>query len=504
APAVTADGPRGDAPALGDGARSARDATRDAIRGAIPDALRDATRETVRTAREAVRDLGQERVVTPPDLAAPFAARWSWAETTAAGAGEREYWIGYRAPTVALAGRTIVSDSEPWSSGELGRSPLAEVLPLQGRSDGVVMLFRVRDRDRGSPGIERVSVRSPSVGMRFDGGTVYWLGDVAAASSFRWLRDLYDTLPDTELRSTLLEGIGVHRGTEPERFLHAVAADGGTDDELREDAIEALEYHPSDASVDLLARAARRDRSTAVRQEAAETLGDIAHPRAGAALRALVLEGEDEEMRREAVEALGQQREPDLARLLFEVARNDPSREVRHEAVEALAELGAPEAASLLERLALESQDKGVRGEAVDALTELPPNTALGILSRLAFESRHEDVRREAAETLVDLPHESALPALVRLAWDSPDSDVRKEAVESLAQLGGAAALAELDRIVANHAEESVVRQAVESIGEFPSTQAVPRLERILLSHPMVSARREALDALEQHIEEGR
>ena len=68
-----------------------------------------------------------------------------------------------------------------------------------------------------------------------------------------------------------------------------------------------------------------RDRSSHVRQEAAEALGDLAMPEAATALIALARSLTDIDARREAVEALGARPELEAPDALASIARNDAS-----------------------------------------------------------------------------------------------------------------------------------------------------------------------------------
>lgn len=443
------------------------------------------------------------RVVRTPEPGAPLTARWSWAESAAAAAGERAYWIAYAAPGRVPGDQSMNHDSDPLRVSELRSVPVVErlgvadavreVAPADGSA--ALLLFRVIEPRAGGPQIERVALRSPDAGMRLD-GAVYWLGAVPAAESASWLWDLYGRLTPPALREAVLEAMGLHADSRVAYRLRQVIDDPRAGP-LREEAVEALEWHPSDRTVALLRMLALKDAMPEVRVEAAETLGQLRHPGAAAALRELAYHPDaDPGMRQEAVESLGDRGDPEVVEVLFRVAREDPEMRVAREAAETLGSLPADLVLPRLRSLAWEAPLAEVQREAVETLGELQSAAALAALEEIAARHPNPQVGIEAVEAIGDFKPAVAVPRLRAAIWEGASTQVRREAVETLAGFETEQSLTMLDDVAARHPDAEVAREALESIAGFAPWLARPRLERIVRTHPRAEMRAEATEQL--------
>lgn len=378
---------------------------------------------------------GEVRVVRAPDPSLPLAARWSWAEAAAARAGDRVYWIAYPVPSLVPAGEAVISDSGAWSLDELDRAPLGRTLGIPAAGEGgrspVVLLFRMRDPRSGPVRMERVGLRSPSVGMRLD-APVYLLGPATPAESFALLRDRYRSLPETERRGTLLEAISVHPAPGVAGYLTRLVEDG-RDADVRRAAVEGLKWHATDEGLALLARVARADGSAEVRRQAVESIGGMDHPRAGAVLREILDSGSAPEVRRQAVEALGERAGPGLVELLFEIAMRDPDDRLRREATESLENAPPAEAVPLLRRIAWENDRRVIQRQAAESLGNPGTAEALAALDELVARHPHPEVVRQAVESIAGFPARLAAPRLERIARGHPMAEARDEALDRIA-----------------------------------------------------------------------
>ncbi|HEX2091711.1 MAG TPA: HEAT repeat domain-containing protein [Longimicrobiaceae bacterium] len=332
-------------------------------------------------------------VLRHPHPSAPLRERWSWAEREAARRGRGGYWIGFRIRRPMQPGEVVIDDTRGFDLTEMGasRTPLARVLegrevsepPAPGgrRLKEIGVLFHFTAPGRGAAGVDRIAVRSLSVGMELGGSPVFWLGGADDAESVPLLREMVPRLRGEELQGAGVEAVAIHaRSDLVVPFLGSILR-GRMADAVRGEAAEGLTHHPGADALAMLVETARRDRSREVQGEAAEAIGELDHPGATAALRGLVLSDLPVEVRREAAEALGERPPAEAAPVLEEVVRSAALTEVHEEAVEALRDLHqrsverrdgrAAALVAALERVARTHPDARVRAEAAEALGEL-------------------------------------------------------------------------------------------------------------------------------------
>lgn len=372
------------------------------------------------------------RVIRAPDATRPLETRWRWATATAARERTGRFWIAYATPGVIPAGTTSLADSGPWDMRELRDTPLASLLSYAAPQSGpapVIFLARVRSGNGGVT-VDRVSVRSPDVGGRFD-GPIYFLGDAGTDESIDWLARLANEARDPGVRGTLYEAVGLHPGPRVMPILTRVARGDGSMD-VRRSAVESLEWQRSDAALQFLVLVARTDGSVDVRRQAAESLGKLPHPGAEAALRDLMRNGRGEEVRTQALESLGSRDGSANAAFLFEVAMNDPDPALARQAAESLEEAPPAVALRYLREVAWKARDPQVARQATESLGNLASPAALEALDDIVARHALEDAVVQAVEAISKFGDADALPRLRRIARTHPMSRAREEAVDYL------------------------------------------------------------------------
>jgi beta-lactamase regulating signal transducer with metallopeptidase domain/HEAT repeat protein len=373
------------------------------------------------------------RVVRAPDAAAPLSTRWRSAHASAARAGEGRYWVAYATPGVLPAGTASISDSGPWDMRELRATPLSTLLgvePTDAAGTPVLVLLRVLVTD-GRPVVERVSVRSPGVGARFD-GPVYFLGRASTDESLDWLTGAAAASRIADVRATMYEGVGLHPGPRVLPILRRAAERDGSAG-VRRSAVEAAERQRGDDALAFLSGMAGDDGSADVRKQATESLGKLDHPRAPAVLRRLMAEGRGEEVRAQALESLT----------------------ARGEFADGVA----------LREVALRNRDSRLRRDATEQLEQLAPALALRVLREVVWATDDPQVARQAAESLGNLRSAAALEVLDDVVARHPMEDAVVQAVEAISGFPDGDALPRLRRIARTHPMEAAQREALDFLG---------------------------------------
>lgn len=366
----------------------------------------------------AVADAAQETIIRHPRPAEPLADRWTWAVEEIGRRRLDRAWIAYSTPSLLQPGVTWMTDSGDFGIGELGRAGVNHVL---GAPDGDVVVLLAVARDGV---VERVAGRA-AAGMELGRQPVVWLGTAEGAQSFAQLRRLADGIRDPDLRESVVEALGVHRGDAMVPYLAAVLGRDGSNG-VRREAAQALGYHPADEALTALTTAVERDGSDDVRREAVEAIGAMRHPQSLARLERIAVSAARAEIRRTAVEAMG----------------------------------GAGGSALRgLESMALTSADTSVAREAVESLEEFPAQQAAPLLERIAW-TGGPDAARQAAESLGRFPPPWAVAALDSIARTHPSRKVAKQAVESLGGVRGGVPDGYLRSIARTHADPAVREEA--------------------------------------------
>lgn len=195
--------------------------------------------------------------------------------------------------------------------------------------------------------------------------------------------------------------------------------------------------------------------SPAVRERAAEFLGDVGEPNKDVVGPLIATAQDDPEpvVRDAAVGALDQLGQKPLEQLIAQLADVDPGQaadwatakqyqplltadrpELRLAAATVLGRLGGDNTVQAL-RSRFDDPDPRVRVRAVRACGQIGAKSAVGDLTELVTDADHASIRREAAEALGMIGDTRAVGSLSRTLED-PSSDVRRAAISSLGDLG--------------------------------------------------------------------
>jgi beta-lactamase regulating signal transducer with metallopeptidase domain/HEAT repeat protein len=375
----------------------------------------------------------QERIIRHPRPTEPLADRWTWAMEEIARRRLDRAWIAYSAPAQLPAGEGWSTDSGEFDIGDLGRGSVNHVLDAPAQD--AVMLFSVARNGE----VERVAARI-AAGFDFGRREVVWLGGAEGGESFAHLRRLADALRNPDLRESLVDAIGVHRGDAMVPYLAAVLGRDGSNG-VRREAAQALGGHPGDEALAALVTAVERDGSDDVRREAVEAIGAMRHARS--------------------------------VTLLREIAASAPSAETRRTAAEALGESGGEGAFASLRLIALGEEDEKVSRQAVESMERFPARQAAPVLEQIAWQPGRETVARQAAESLGRFPPPWAVVALDSIARRHPSTAVARQAVESLGQVPGGVPDGYLQKIARTHPDPGVRDEARDQLAQRRSGDGI-------------------------------
>jgi HEAT repeat protein len=229
------------------------------------------------------------------------------------------------------------------------------------------------------------------------------------------------------------------------------------------------EKDPTDRLIDPLIAAMKQDKSPAVRETAAGSLGKLGQGGTKVVTELTEALGDKEPRVRAAVaESIGQ------------FCRTDP--EMARDAVPKLTEL-------------LQDADANVRVQSAFALGRMGSNAApaVSVLAKLVVSDKEARVRKEAAKTLADIGPESrsAVQELVKALEDS-QTDVRQYAALALGKIGPDASAAEpsLQKTLKDKDQE-VRCQAARALGGLGKAglPALPELIRLLKDDDVAEVR---------------
>ncbi len=471
-----------------------------------------AAAETTRASM--TRNARPDTVIVFRGAATALDARWSWAEGVARRASAPAVWIGYRIAGDASRGFAYLDHRVPVYTGT---GTMMGSMRFKGTTSGMtfvgvrmdslvgpaphedqVVLFGFVQRN-GRLELDRVHASTFALPVHFAGRPLYWLGEAEDEQSVELVRRMYGASAGKDLRSELIDVVGLHVSERP--VLRAIEAwlGDGQEFETRRNAAGQLGNLESANALALATRVARQDGARDVRREAAEAIGEMRVAGALDTLGALTRSLDDREVRKEAVESLGERPEPEAAEMLVRLAWNDTDEEVQKEAVETLGETHSPKAANELARIAREHPRTEVRREAVETLGELEePATVLPILSDIVEHNSSTEVRKEAIETLGELKTDAALRAVRGYARSSADGEVRRAAIEVLAEDGNTREAHDILTSIVKEGTESDQKAAVERLAEIEDPRVVSSLREIAVTHANESVRLQAIESLSE------
>ena len=284
-------------------------------------------------------------------------------------------WIGYSVPIVAGEHQNCC-----WTNGSMngcalepGRSEnttLVNGTAVSGNRtvqlEGATHLFVLLRAEANKIG--KVRTFTPDCDLDAGGLTLYWLSDVKAADSVRYL-------------SGLAKNAGVTR--EEER--------------RNESAVSALALHADPSADNALEALAGASQPEALRRKAIFWLGNARGRRGYEVVSRIVREDSNDKIREHAVFALTQNKDPGAIPAVVRVAREDKAPRVRGQALFWLAQrAGKKVAESELSHAIENDPETEVKKKAVFGLTQIPENEGIPILIQVARDNKNPAVRKQA------------------------------------------------------------------------------------------------------------
>jgi HEAT repeat protein len=214
-----------------------------------------------------------------------------------------------------------------WLSQTRSEAALDALLSIL-ESDGVgedvrerVVFAVAQHRSPRAAEVLRNFARNASAPVELRSNAIFWLGQQGGADAGGFLRELYGSLQDPELKDRVLFSVSQSRSPENRAWLLARARDTREDVEVRKKALfwagqaglgaqEALEVY-------------RSSTDRAMKEQALFVLTQVREGRAEAvdALMEIARTEQDGELRQRAIFWLGQSKDPRAAELLLEIIR---------------------------------------------------------------------------------------------------------------------------------------------------------------------------------------
>ena len=311
---------------------------------------------------------------------------------------------------------------------------------------------------------------------------------VKADQAHQWAEIALDGIGWVRFDPTLIDAFPPETEAEAEPLPTLVEELKSSEDpQVREEAAQTLGDLGEPEALPALIEAAEHDRSLAV-QLAAET---AIHKIGVDELIWLSLNHEDPVIREAAVDALRVASSHRSVDALRQALATDEDSRVREASAEALAKIGGEKAEQALLDAALNDEEAVVREAAVRGLGTQKADWTAEELADLLGSDPAATVRVAAAEALGEFQDPVALRALLDAMSNDPDRDVRSAARRALAEWE----VGDLVEILLDDDDPALRAAAAEVFGSRQSFDAVPALT-LALSDPDESVRNAALKAL--------
>jgi HEAT repeat protein len=363
--------------------------------------------------------------------------------------------------------------------------------PIDTGSAEVFLLYE--NAGRAPVRVEIYSVRRP---RDLGGLPVYWLGQAPADQSLAVLRGLVSDVPGQEAAGRLVDAIGAHDLPDVAAVLSGIIRTVTTG-RARTAAVSWLGYWPGQTN--LLAGLVRDAREqTAVRHQAAESLGRAPDRDVLPLLQELYRTVTHRDIRRELLEAIADnQFDASASAFLIQVSATEPDRQLRGDALESLGERSDAESLRALERAAFAADvAPDLQNAAVEAIRERPEHEGVPLLRKIVDSHPRAGVRRKAIEELADLPGQLAF--LSSLAGDGKRPvDLRLAAIEAIADTETGDGLPTLQKLFATADSRTLKEGLIEAIADTEEPSAAIRsLAAIARDDADPEVREEAISAL--------
>lgn len=330
----------------------------------------------------------------------------------------------------------------------------------------------------------------------YAGHPVYWLGRGGNEESLDLLKSLLDVTRSPEVAENLTEAIAVHDYPRVETMLKDLIR-ASSIEKVRTTAVSWLPGFPG--NIAFLADLVSNDKeSPAVREEAAEAIGETDEPEALKTLQNLYSSVTNRELRGELLDSISENRDQEAAvTFLIRVAENEADRELRGEAIEELGERKDQRSLQALQKIINDpNADAEMQETAVEAIGERDSAQSAPLLMKIASAHSSVRLRAEAIEELAELPGQMGF--LVELAGNAQEQrEVRIEAIEAIAESREAGAMAALAKLYEQVADREVKREIISAFEDSQEqSAAADLLANIARTDPDADMRNEAISTL--------
>ncbi|HKY03497.1 MAG TPA: HEAT repeat domain-containing protein [Blastocatellia bacterium] len=330
----------------------------------------------------------------------------------------------------------------------------------------------------------------------YAGHPVYYLGRGGNEESLDLLKSMIDETRSAEVAKKLTLAIAVHDYPRVETMLKDLIR-ASTVEQVRKMAVSWLPRFPG--NIAFLSDIVRNDKeSLAVREEAAEAIGETDEPEALKTLQSLYSSVTNRDIRRELLDSISENRDEEaVVTFLIRIAENEPDRDLRREAIEGLGERKEQRSLQALLKIVNDANaDSEMQRTAVEAIGERDPDEAAPLLAKIARGHSNVRLREEAIEKLAEIPGQ--MPFLVELAGSAQEHiEVRRTAIEAIMDSREAGAMASLARLYEQVTDREVKREIISTFEDSEEqSAAVDFLMSVARTDPDMSLRHEAITTL--------
>lgn len=238
------------------------------------------------------------------------------------------------------------------------------------------------------------------------------------------------------------------------------------------------------------------DKTTQVRESAAETLGAIGSADTVPHLVETMSRDNDSSVRRRAAAALGAIGSADAVAQLVKTMTADNDNSVRECAIAALGVIGSANAINHLVETMINDKNNSIRERAAEALGAIGGADAISYLIEVMNDDKDSSVRAHAAEALGAIGSDDVIPQLIEIMTNDRNSSVRAHAAEALGAIGSIDCIPQLLEIMTNDKNSTVRAYSVKSLGAIGSDGSIPQLLETLKKDKDSSVRGHAAKAL--------
>ena len=342
---------------------------------------------------------------------------------------------------------------------------LAAAAPLDFLSERAVLGIALHDDQRVGGMLRSFVTTSPN--QRIRSSAIYWLGQVGGEQEFlagmvrnetedkklrrtaayalgqshdkgtlATLQDLYSSIKDTEIRRSIIGGIGNSNDLGPTFTFLLATAKSEAEPELRRAAVRELGHFQRDDTADELLKIYTSDPNTDVRKAALRSLSETKSPRANAKLMEIARTDANPELRKQAIRVVSERGESATDDLL-KLFDAETSPDIKRTLLQSLSEAKSTKVEDKLFEVARNQDNLDLRRNAIRLLGERVGKRSFDFLTATAQSADgNTEVQLQAVRAIGQRRAEESVPILIQIAKTHPNQMVRRQAIRSLGESG--------------------------------------------------------------------